>query len=305
MLTAAMQSWFRRSETVPSAIGDSGAALPAAMPPPEPAARAAADAWPKERLSVTNQLWGDGFTMPGGELETLRLARPLGLSSASSLLLVGGGGGGPADSIVRNLGAWVTGLEAEPALVRQAQALMKAAQIGGKARIETWDPSEPNFEPRKFHHCLAIEPLRRGGEPAAILDGLSQTLKLGGQLVMTELVAAAPVTDSDVTLARWAKLENRSPTSLLAGTAITRMLSRVGFDVRIVEDVSDRHIQNAMIGWRVAVRDLRDNKPPPAVAAQIVAEAEIWLLRVRLLRQNRLRMMRWHAISKAPVRPPT
>jgi hypothetical protein len=51
-----------------------------------------------------------------------------------------------------------------------------------------------------------------------------------------------------------------------------------------------------MLGWRVLMRDL-DRKPSAMEAAQLVAEAELWLLRRRLIRDGRLRMMRWHAIG--------
>jgi cyclopropane fatty-acyl-phospholipid synthase-like methyltransferase len=299
MLAAAMQSWFRWTTPARRAAMAIVPALQPDLAAAEPLPAAPANTWPKERLSVTNHLWGDGYLTPGGEMETLRLTKPLGLSSASSLLLLGAGGGGPAGSIVRNFGAWVTGLEVEPALVTQAQAMMKKANLGAKATIEAWDPLDPHFKPRQHHHCLAIEPLRCGGHPAPILDALSKALKLGGQLVMTELVTVKPLTAQVPSAARWATLEHRTLGSLQTGNAITRMLTRVGFDVRIVEDISERHIHNAMIGWRVAVREMEEDKPPPAMAAQLVTEAEIWLLRVKLLKENRLRMIRWHAISKA------
>jgi 2-polyprenyl-3-methyl-5-hydroxy-6-metoxy-1,4-benzoquinol methylase len=312
MLPAAVQSWFKRTPSLSSARANnalpsdgraSGSAEadqaneqigPRNAGPPNP--------WPPDRLAVTNRLWGDGFTLPGGEIETMRLAHPLGLSSAASLLLVGVGGGGPASCIARNLGAWVTGLEVEPALVEQAHALIKSAALGKKATVETWNPHNPDFPARRYHHCLAIEPLRCGGEAAQILDSLAQTLKIGGQLVMTELVAEAQLLSDDRQVTRWAALETRSLSAIQSPNAIRRMLARVGFDVRVAEDVSDRHIENALIGWRVAVRELRRSKPPPLLAAHLVAEAEIWLLRVKLLRQQRLRMMRWHAINTAAAR---
>jgi hypothetical protein len=37
------------------------------------------------------------------------------------------------------------------------------------------------------------------------------------------------------------------------------------------------------------------DRPSPAAAADLVAEAEAWLLRLRLLRDGRLRLLRWHA----------
>ena len=99
----------------------------------------------------------------------MRLAHPLGLSSAASLLLVEAGGGGAAGCIARNLGAWVTGLEVEPELVEQAHRVIKAAALGKRATVEPWDPLNPDMPVHHYHHCLAIEPLRCGGEPATIL----------------------------------------------------------------------------------------------------------------------------------------
>jgi SAM-dependent methyltransferase len=310
MLSAALLGWFGRSppadldaaqieETLSPADGLLDAAPSASNQPRSP--------WSTARLAVTDQLWGPGFTVPGGEIETLRLVRPLGLSSASSLLLVGVGGGGAASSIVRNTGAWVVGLEAESVLLKRAQALMKAGQFGKRASIEAWDPEHPKFAQKRHHHCLALEPLRSGDRPEPILDGLSQALKPGGQLVLTELVADTPLGTNDASVSRWARLERRKLAAIPTANAVTRMLARVGFDVRIVEDISDRHKHNAMIGWRVAVREVAEQKPTPMVAAQLVAEAEMWLLRVRLLREKRLKMMRWHAMGRlvhiAPAQP--
>ena len=134
---------------------------------------------------------------------------------------------------------------------------------------------------------------------------MAHSLKVGGQLVMTELCADTPLSADEPKVARWSKLERRPLSTLHPATAITRMLARVGFAVRVSEDVSARHIENALIGWRVAVRELHRSKPSPAMTARFVGEAEIWLLRVKLLHENRLRMMRWHAISNAKAMPRT
>ncbi len=56
-----------------------------------------------------------------------------------------------------------------------------------------------------------------------------------------------------------------------------------------------------MLGWRVMLRELRDRKPTRQEAIQMVSEAELWLLRRRLIRNGKLRMMRWHAMSRVPV----
>jgi hypothetical protein len=82
-----------------------------------------------------------------------------------------------------------------------------------------------------------------------------------------------------------------------ASVAVTRMLGRVGLDVRVAEDISQRHVEQAILGWRLMTRDLADQKPTRQQAAELVREAELWLLRRRLIRDGQLRMMRWHAIA--------
>ena len=302
MLSSAVRDLFRRSSSRPS-----GQALPTLVPAvaePKPQAEAPLaqariqTAWPAARLALTNNLWGAGFIFPGGEIETLRLARPLGLSAAASLLIVGVRGGGPASAVARNLGAWVTGMDTDPSL-SAARGLITRTQLTKKISIKAWDPDNPAFEAKSHHHCLALESFH-GARPEPILDGLARTLKPGGQMVLTELAAPEPLDRAGTTVRRWAELERRDPANVLPPLTVTRMLGRVGLDVRVAEDISQRHLEHAMLGWRVVLREL-DRKPTRQEAVQLVREAELWLLRRRLIRDGQLRMMRWHAISRTAV----
>ena len=301
MLKSAVRLLFRRTRPQPQVLPEppsrAGQAAARTVAPVEVLPRTA---WPASRLALANQLWGQGFIIPGGEIETLRLARPLGLSAASSLLMVGAGSGGPATSVARNLGAWVTAMDNDASLLAAARGLTNRLQMGKKVTIKAWDPENPVFPAKSHHHCLALEPLH-GSRPEPILDGLARALRPGGQLVLTELTATTPLNPADPTVSRWSALEKRDPANMVSGVSVTRMLGRVGLDVRISEDISDRHMEHAMLGWRIMLRDLRDQKPTPHEALQLVAEAELWLLRRRLIRDGRLRMMRWQAISRVPI----
>jgi SAM-dependent methyltransferase len=304
MLASTVRSLFRRSSRqVEAPLLERVDALIAPIEPKAETAGAgvvARSAWSPARLALVHRLWGPGFIFPGGEIETLRMTRPLGISAASSLLIVGVGTGGPAITVTRNLGVWVTGMDTDPALLTAAKGLIKRAQLTKKINITSWDPEHPDFVERGHHHCLALEPFRSArAEP--ILHALARALKPGGQIVVTELAAPKPLDPNDHTVRRWAELEYRDPANLLAPVAITRMLGRIGLDVRIAEDMSRPHLEHALLGWRVMLRDL-GRKPSRQEAVPMVAEAELWLLRRRLIRDGRLRMMRWHAISRvAPV----
>jgi hypothetical protein len=79
--------------------------------------------------------------------------------------------------------------------------------------------------------------------------------------------------------------------------ATTDLLARLGFDVRIAEDVSRRHMDSAMQGWSAAVEAMEGARPTLRQVAVVVREAEMWLARFRLMRAGRLRLVRWHAIG--------
>jgi hypothetical protein len=131
--------------------------------------------WPSARISMAEALWGEGFLFPGGAAETLRLAKPMGLSAASSLLLLGAGSGGAPRHIASELGVWVTGYDANPHLVAIANERSLRAGLGRRAQAELWDPLAPKFPLHYFHHGMAIEPLR-GTKPEPALAAVSLAL---------------------------------------------------------------------------------------------------------------------------------
>jgi SAM-dependent methyltransferase len=258
--------------------------------------------WPSARIGIAEALWGEGFLFPGGAAETLRLAKPIGLSAASSLLLLGAGSGGPPRSIATNLGVWVSGFEANPRLATLANERSVRAGLGRRAQVETWDPLAPKFPLHYYHHGMALEPLH-GAKPEPTLAAMSLALKPGGQLVLVELVADLKLDADDPMVAAWARLDHRPP-DVPSELAVTRILRQLGFDVRIVEDVSRRHMQHSVAGWLTAVRAMEDTRPTLHHLALVVREAELWLARFRLMRAGRLRLVRWHAIGRGGIELP-
>lgn len=116
------------------------------------------------------------------------------------------------------------------------------------------------------------------------------------QFLLVEVVTDEPLDPDDPVVAAWQRLEGRTcapPTE----TAVTRMLGHLGFDVRVSEDISVRHTAQTLHGWRCAVEALKNDRPDARRAAPLVAEAELWMLRLRLIRTGRLRLMRWISLG--------
>ena len=252
--------------------------------------------WPAERIALAAKLWGEGFILPGGEEETLRTARPMGLSPASSLLLLGCGPGGASRIIASRLGVWVSGFEADPDLVAAGVTLCAHSGLGKRAQVDFWNPERPDFQHRYFHHAIGLEPMREAS-PETVLAGIALALRPAGQVSLLKLVAPERVTVADREMTRLIELESRTDAPAAEAT-ISRALGRLGFDVRVAEDVSARHEAHIVRGWKGLVRMLSEQRPGTAEAARLVREGEMWMLRARLLRSERLRFVRWHAIAR-------
>ena len=255
--------------------------------------------WPAARVAAVEALWGRGFSLPGGGPETLRLAKPLALSPSVTVLLLGGGLGGPARAITEAFGAWVASFEADPELCAIATARVEATQgPRSKITVAPWERSHPAFRPRSAKHALLLEPLR-GTKPAFLLESLATALTPESQIVLTELVSDEPPSAQDREFAAWCRLEGRAP-DIPSCADITATLQRLHYDVRVTEDMSDRHITQTLSGWREAVHAMAAGPRPTApTAAAFVTEAELWLLRIRLMRRLGVRLVRWHAIRAA------
>ena len=291
---------FRRppQEGVPPAVP-----LPAPPPHVAEAHPGPAIRWTQARIAVADELWGDGFVFPGGQEEVLRLMVPLGLSAAASVLLLGAAAGGAARAVVAGLGAWISGHEADPALA--AVAAWRLPRVGKlvakRASVVHWDPRAPVFRKHGFNHALALEALRGApGQPvslAELLLALAGALRSGGHLVLVDVVATARLDPDNPMLRAWAEAEGRTP-DLPTEAALSAALAELGFDVRVTEDISVRHMRLAVQGWKRLVRDLAANHPDPVRAAAVVAEAEVWLRRLKLMHAGQVRLVRWDAIGR-------
>lgn len=268
-------------------------ATPEPPPVPDPPG-----AWTPARLRLAALLWGEGFIGPGGEDEALRLAKPLGLQSSHSLLNLGAGLGGAARAITTASGAWVSAYEQCPELVAAGEALSKKAKLDKKAEVKPFDPARPAFRQNYYHHALVQEALWFVEEKDAVLAALVGAVKQAGQVVITDLTLGdAPAEADDPAMRAWQRFD-RSPACLIGAKEQTALLARHGLDIRIAEEISARHVSQAVAGWRELLGIIQDQKPTPQQAMTVMQEAELWLRRLALIRKGRLKLMRWHAIRR-------
>lgn len=275
-----------------AAAGAPSPARPAGPPPAVAPPAAGPPPFPRQHWS--DRLWGEGMALPGGAAEVLRLAALLPLAPEATLLLAGRAASASGAVVIGARGCFVAAFDPDPSTPGQPQPKR------GKLTAAPFDARAPAFRPRFHHHAMLLEPMRGGGAPAGLLTATAGALRPGGQVVLVDLVArGAPAGRPED---RWLLAEGRGAPPP-AEAVMTDALRDAGFQVHVVEDAGPRHRVAVLRGWRALLGALaadRDRPGAPAAAA-LVAEAEAWLLRLRLMQDGRLRLLRWHA--SVPGRP--
>lgn len=256
------------------------------VPPPAPAAAPLVS-----RQDWTNRLWGEGMAIPGGAAEVLRLAGLLPLVPEATLLLAGGGARAAGGVVSGARGCFVAAFE--PGMPEPSPGA-RSRTPGRKVEAEPFDATAPAFRPGYHHHALLLEPFRSGGTPDVLLRAAARGLRQGGQVVLVDIAACDGGPHSAD--ARWIAAEGRTAAPP-AETAISAALEGAGFAINVVEDAAPRHRRAVIESWQALILAMRAQaeRPSPQAAATLIAEAEAWLLRLRLLADGRLRLLRWHA----------
>ncbi len=296
---------FWRGSVAPQAAAEDPRPAPGAAPAHVPGAAASAASGPEAslgaaaaRAALCDDLCGPGLSLPGGASEAQRLVRPLGLSEQTTLLMLGAGRGGEAAAIASGFGTWIEAYEADPAQSARAQLLLQQTNLSRRVRLSSWEPKAPELNRHRCQHAFSMMSLR-GAAPEPVLRAIADMLGPGSQLVLLEFVAPTPLDPSDPTVAAWLRAEELAG-PLGSEAAITSSLTGLGFDVRITEDLSALHRTQALGAWQELLSRQRGRKLQPATAAVMVTEAERWLLRLRLMQDHRLRLVRWHGILGVP-----
>jgi cyclopropane fatty-acyl-phospholipid synthase-like methyltransferase len=132
---------------------------------------------------------------------------------------------------------------------------------------------------------------------ADLLMALAGALRPGGHLVLVDVVASARLDAERPEVAAWSRAEWRQPDPPTEA-AMTTALVQLGFDVRVTEDMSGRHMRMVVQAWKESLKRMKEHRPDRLRAAALVAEAEVWMRRLRLMHAGQLRLVRWDAIGQ-------
>jgi cyclopropane fatty-acyl-phospholipid synthase-like methyltransferase len=242
---------------------------------------------------LTDRLWGESFTTPGGAEYAIDFIQLLDLSEKKGLLNVGAGLGGAARAMVKEKGVWVTGLEAFKELAEEGMERSVMAALARKAPITHFDPEEFSLRERSFNAVVAFETFYTIRDKERLFKALEKCLRIDGDLLFTDFVLPddrAP----DAKVKQWFVKEPVRP-NLWTVKRTVSILGGLNFDVRVAEDITQDYRRMVLAGWFAFVESLTKAELTPVFAADIVGECEYWLHRMDALDSGGVRLYRFHA----------
>jgi len=246
-------------------------------------------------VQLRERVWGVGFDGPGDADWVFRFVAPLALDNKMTVAHLGAGLGGITRAIAGATGAWTTGYEAEAG---HAEAGMELSIMAGqvkRAPVVSYEPPALPAGTSRCHAVIAVDATRAIAEKTALYDSVFGALRVDGHLLFTDYMLKGGARDAPA-VADWLALEP-GPVHLSNPEETREGLSKAGFDVRIVEEMSGEVSRLIIASWarfaETLTRENFDRHLGPALADELA----LWLARLRVLESGAVGAYRVHAIK--------
>ncbi len=252
--------------------------------------------WESARVSLVQDIWGQGFSSPGGREYILTKLTIFALDPAMTVLDLGAGLGGAARIMCENFGVRVTGLEADAVLAEAAMALSVKAGMGEKVPINVFDPKAFELKARSVDCVFSKEFLFTVADKPKFLKAVENLLKLKGQFLFTDYVLAKPHLSSPV-LKEWMAHEPLKPYPW-AIEDYQDALNALHLDIRATEDLTEIFRAMVIKGWADYTQSTQRGSIGEEAAPALVDEVELWSRRIQAIDSGDLKVCRMHVFKK-------
>ncbi len=276
----------------------------AAPPSPEPALDSPRKAklFSDPRFILKERVWGAGFNGPVDAAWVATFGAPLALDSKMSAVNLGAGLGGVTRAMASATGAWVTGYESNPELAEAGMELSTITGLAKRAPIQAYDPANPSLKRNSCNAIVSVDALHTIPDKPALYSAVFEALRLGGHFLFTDYLSLGARRDTPA-FQEWLKLEP-GPAHLTTPDEVKTALQGTGFDVRIVENISNEMRHLATLGWAKFAEALRKKNFDRRLGAALTDELALWLARLRVMEAGEIGAFRVHAMkpSSKPAR---
>ena len=251
------------------------------------------------RLEVMQQIWGKGMSGPGDEDYILRLVKPLGLNPAHTVIDFGAGLGGATCLIAEKFDIGITGLESDREVADEGMELSTTAGLAKRAPIHYFDMDRYEFRENSTDCVISKEALFTVEDKDRLLKEIIRMIRPRGQLLFTDYVLAEKADERAVFA--WADGEPKRPNPWTMRD-YEAMLTESRLDIRIKEDITDEVYGIITGSWARFLSSLKGKQLDRGMSEAITGAVELWTRRTRAIDAGALRICRFHAIKKEPLK---
>ncbi len=257
------------------------------------------EGWSPQRLAVVQALFGEGMIAPADPEALTKMTHPLGLSKEMTVVEIGVGLGGIARALAAEADIYVTGFEADAELARVGNELSTKHGMGRKVRITHLPSGGLDVRPETVDAVIAKEALLPVEDKPAVFAAIRRALRPGGQLMMSEYLLVAD--EPSPAVAKWTEA---TPVKLhlMPIKAARAELEQLGFQVRIVEDITAEYEMGARKAFADMAQHMRAGGPAEHMAPWVLAEGEIWSHHLAALASGEVKVYRIYARIPRSVR---
>jgi cyclopropane fatty-acyl-phospholipid synthase-like methyltransferase len=252
--------------------------------------------WETARLRIAQEVWGEGFSSPGGEEHILNMVKFFALNPSMSVLDLGAGLGGAARTMSQHFGVWVSGLEADKDLAEAGMAISTKSGMGKKAVIEHFDPEDLQVKQKSIDCVFSKEFFYTIADKPAFLRAVENVMKPRGQLLFTDYVLAGRALNSKP-IQDWTNFEPNTPHPW-AVDDYKEALTALHLDIRVVEDHTDQFYSMVTKAWAQFIKVLKKRGVADEEGAALVDEVELWARRMKAVESGDLKICRVHALKR-------
>jgi SAM-dependent methyltransferase len=270
------------------------AALASATPDPAPAPVAADLPFlDRPATKVAQQLWGEGFTQPGGAHLILAMVKPFALNNSMTVMDFGCGLGGGTRAVSGEFDIWVQGFEGNLAVAEAAQELSTRKGVK-KAEIKPYRAPEFRPKPASCDCIFSYAALYRLEEKTKLLGLFERTLKPRGQVSIADFVRAPGVAADDPRLGEFTAGEAGS---FWLNEDYQKQFKALKIDIRVDEDQTATYRAAIIDAWVTFTSEAPGLACAKVHPKESVAEVALWTRRVAALDSGALQLRRYYGIK--------
>jgi 2-polyprenyl-3-methyl-5-hydroxy-6-metoxy-1,4-benzoquinol methylase len=246
-------------------------------------AKPAGPLWHALPGEISEKMWGEGFVAPGGDFLADKMIKPLGLTKEMNVLDLSAGLGGRMRKITAEVGAYITGLEPDAEIAARGMDMSMKAGQSKHAPVKHYEASL--FVPEHTYDCvIARETFYRVANKTAFFTTISDCCKPKAQIVFTDYIVNAENKSHAAVMAWQAKEKGAAPLGLVE---MTEAWAKVGFNLRVNEDLSDYYAKEVTTGLKRLALFLGSGVNPDAeTKTAIMRRIDIWTNRMAAMGQG-------------------